>query len=225
MQRPRVLVVEDRPSVLKVIATVLEDAYEVKTASEGETAISLIAAEPPDVVLTDVRMTAVTGFDVLRAAQRAAPPAEVVMMTAYANVPDAVAAIKLGAYDYVPKPIEADEISLVVARAVEHRREREQRDGEAGPAAEVSGLRPDDSRGPPGEFHRAIEEARDRASRAYLADLLRLFRGNVTRAAVRAGMTRESLHRLLRRYGVRSEDYRTDDGAVSSAPMGDTRGA
>jgi DNA-binding NtrC family response regulator len=196
MDRPRVLVVEDRPSVLALMATILESGYEVTTASDGVAALSLLGSERFDVVLTDVRMPGANGFDVLRAVQRCAAPGVVVMMTAYANVPDAVAAMKLGAYDYVGKPLDADEITLVVARAVEHVRERGMReeapaaDGEVGAELTVG-------------YHRAVEEARERASRRYLVRLLRLFGGNVTQAARRAGMTRESLHRVIKRYGVR----------------------
>jgi len=53
-------------------------------------------------------------------------------------------------------------------------------------------------------FHRAVEDARERASREYLSTLMRAFHGNVTEAAKRAGMTRESLHRVMKKYGVRS---------------------
>lgn len=218
MDRPRVLVIEDKPSVLELMTTILRDGYDVATASDGATALSVLATAPLDVVLTDIRMPGVSGFDVLRAARSRTPCAEVVMMTAYANVQDAVAAIKLGAYDYVAKPLEADEISLVVARAVEHRREareegatRELDEGPARGAAleDVSVC-----------FRRAVEEARDRASRSYLVKLMRLFHGNVTHAAARAGMTRESLHRVLRKYGVRSELHRDepDDGARPRDP-------
>jgi DNA-binding NtrC family response regulator len=122
MERPRVLVVEDRPSVLKLIATVLENAYQVHTAPDGAAAISMIGSMPFDAVLTDVRMEGMTGFDVLRAAQQRAPQVEVVMMTAYANVIDAVAAIKLGAYDYVAKPFRPEELMIVVNQALERGR-------------------------------------------------------------------------------------------------------
>jgi DNA-binding NtrC family response regulator len=213
MERPRVLVVEDRPSVLKLLATILEDAYEVTTASDGATALSVIGPVPFDVVLTDVRMPGSSGFDVLRAVRHRSPSTAVVMMTAYANVADAVAAMKLGAYDYVAKPLDADEIALVVARAIEHLRET------AGPGRAASG---EDDRCPPGTpdevslgFHRAVEAARDRASREYLVKLLRLFHGNVTEAAKRAGMTRESLHRVMRKYDVHSEHHRDQPGEES----------
>jgi DNA-binding NtrC family response regulator len=219
MDRARVLVVEDRPSVLKVIATILESGYEVTTASGGATAMCLIASRPFEVVLTDVRMPGASGFDVLRAVQAHGRLARVVMMTAYANVPDAVAAIKLGAFDYVSKPLDADEIALVVARAAESLRETEEREdlaADRGDEGVDRGWALDDvSVG----FHHAVEEARVRASRNYLEKLMRHFRGNVTQAATRAGMTRESLHRVMRTYGIRSDDYKdaASDGAAPHA--------
>ncbi len=62
-------------------------------------------------------------------------------------------------------------------------------------------------------YRDAVDIARDRISRDYLVALMREFGGNVTRAAERAGMERESLHRLLRRYGIRSEDFKHPGGA------------
>jgi DNA-binding NtrC family response regulator len=199
-ERARVLVVEDSPAVRKLIAAVLQRGFDVETAEDSAAARGLLESSPFDVVLTDIRMPDASGFEVLRVARARAPRAAVVMMTAYANVPDAVAAMRLGAFDYVAKPLEADEISLVVARAAEHAREAPDRSAGAGQEAFPAGSRfdPDVSNG----FRRAVEEARDLASRVYLEKLLKEFGGNVTRAATRAGMTRESLHRVLRKYGV-----------------------
>lgn len=199
-----VLVVEDKPSVLKLMATVLGEQYRVTTCSSGEEAVAILGSGPVDVVLTDIRMPGASGFEVLRSARLRWPPPAVVMMTAYANVADAVAAMRQGAFDYVAKPLDADEIALVVARAVEHRLEQEP----AGPHV-VTQVRVDqgsDQRTDEApSFRRAVEEARDHASRSYLERLMEAFRGNVTQAAKRAGMTRESLHRVLRKYGVQSD--------------------
>jgi two-component system, NtrC family, response regulator AtoC len=199
MERSRVLVVEDRPAILKLLSSILSDAYDVVTAPDGAVALELLELAPAEVVLTDIRMPGVSGFEVLRMALDRAPQARVLMMTAYANVPDAVAAMRLGAYDYVAKPLEADEIRLIVARAVADARAHDDassvgHDGAGGAdSAEVSV-----------GFHRAVEEARERASREYLQSLMCAFHGNVTEAAKRAGMTRESLHRVMKKYGVRS---------------------
>jgi DNA-binding NtrC family response regulator len=204
-RRSRVLVVEDRPGVLKVLASILEARYEVTTAGDGAAALQALGAGIFEVVLTDIRMPGLSGFEVLRAARTCAPAPSVVMMTAYANVPDAVAAIKLGACDYVAKPVDADEIALVVARAVEQRRGVPEGPGatllaSSRPAgAEPAGVDPTLA------FRSAVEAARDAASRRYLVGLMSAFQWNVTRAAAQAGMTRESLHRVLRKYDVRPE--------------------
>lgn len=222
MNRPSVLVVEDRPSVLKLMATILGYAYQVTTAADGATALALAASEAFDVVLTDVRLSGATGFEVLRGVQRLSARTRVVMMTAYANVPDAVAAMRQGAFDYVAKPLDADEIALVVARAADGAQPSEaarpppaSEDGERGQAPGAPGA--EVSLG----FRRAIEAARDRASRGYLTQLLTLSEGNVTRAACRAGMTRESLHRVLRKYGIRAADSRhLEVGGAGAASAG-----
>lgn len=197
VQRPCVLVVEDRPSVLKLIATVLEREYDVTIAGNGAAAVALLGSRTFDVVVTDVRMPDASGFDVLRAVQQVHPGTAVVMMTAYANIPDAVAAIKNGAYDYVAKPLDADELLLVVARAFAATRDGP---GTPGPVPDS-----DLSVG----YHRAVQQARDSASRDYLSKLMARFRGNVTQAATHARMTRESLHRVLRKYAVDFERDRS----------------
>lgn len=197
MPRARVLVVDDRESVLDMMANILGETYEVTTTPSPSEAFGLLERDGFDVVLTDVRMPDASGFDLLAAARRCAAEPTVVMMTGFASVPDAVQAIRQGAFDYLPKPIDADEIALVVARAAAERRERT--------AVQVSG------EVVATHFRDAMMVVRDRASREYLVTLMRQFRGNVTRAARHAGMTRESLHRLLRKYGVHSDAFKPAD--------------
>ena len=126
MQKPRVLVVDDKENMLKLLAKVLGEKYEVELAADGAQALALIAAQDFDAVLTDIRMPEADGFQVLRAVKDASPATEVVLMTAYATVQDAVEAIKQGAYDYLQKPFDPDAAALVVARAVERKQLREQ---------------------------------------------------------------------------------------------------
>jgi DNA-binding NtrC family response regulator len=126
MDRARILVADDKENMLKLVTRILGDAYEVTTAADGNRAISLIGGQEFDVILTDLRMPGADGFEVLRAAKARAPDTEVVMMTAYATVQDAVAAMKQGAYDYLTKPFDPDDALLVVARALERKRLRAQ---------------------------------------------------------------------------------------------------
>ncbi len=122
MERARILVVDDKENILKLFARILGDGYELTTAADGAQALSLVAAQPFDVVVTDLRMPAADGFEVLRAVKARAPETEVIMMTAYATVGDAVEAMRQGAYDYLQKPFDPDDAILVVARALERRR-------------------------------------------------------------------------------------------------------
>jgi len=99
MERARILVVDDKENILKLLARILGDTYEVTSAADGGRAISLIGGQEFDVIVTDLRMPGADGFEVLRAAKARSPQTEVVMMTAYASVQDAVTAMKEGAYD------------------------------------------------------------------------------------------------------------------------------
>jgi DNA-binding NtrC family response regulator len=126
MERARILVVDDKENIVNLFVRILGDSYEVTTAGDGGRAISLIGAQDFDVIITDLRMPGADGFEVLRAAKARAPDTEVVMMTAYASVQDAVTAMKQGAYDYLQKPFDPDDASLVVARALERKRLRAQ---------------------------------------------------------------------------------------------------
>jgi two-component system response regulator AtoC len=122
----RALVVDDKENILKLFGKILDDGYHLTTAIDGARALSLIATEEFDVVVTDIRMPGAGGFEVLAAVKARSPSTEVVMMTGYATVGDAVRAMKLGAYDYLEKPFDPDAAALTVARAAERRRLRDE---------------------------------------------------------------------------------------------------
>jgi two-component system response regulator AtoC len=122
----RVLVVDDKENILKLFGKILSDGYAVATASDGARALSLLATDEFDVVVTDIRMPGAGGFEVLAAVKARSPSTEVVMMTGHATVGDAVRAMKLGAYDYLEKPFDPDAAALTVARAAERRRLRDE---------------------------------------------------------------------------------------------------
>jgi DNA-binding NtrC family response regulator len=124
MTRARILVVDDKENMLKLFARILGEDCELTTAADGARALSLVAAQEFDVVVTDLRMPAADGFEVLAAVKSRSPDTEVVMMTGYATVQDAVEAMKRGAYDYLEKPFDPDAAALVVSRALERRRLR-----------------------------------------------------------------------------------------------------
>jgi DNA-binding NtrC family response regulator len=119
----KVLIVDDDKVVLRATSEVLRrEGYEV--ISMGDPLEALAAAKDPtlDVVVTDIQMPNLSGLDVLKGFKQAQPDVEVIVMTAYATVETAVAAVKAGAYDYLTKPFERiDDFSLTVAKAVERR--------------------------------------------------------------------------------------------------------
>jgi len=119
----KILIVEDdalMQDFLKETLSRLELA--VDAASTGEEALQKIQSADYDVILSDLRMPALSGIEVLKAAISHQPESKVVMMTAYGTVESAVEAMKLGAFDYVTKPISADEVEIVIKRALEYKK-------------------------------------------------------------------------------------------------------
>ncbi|MCX5769730.1 MAG: sigma-54 dependent transcriptional regulator [Candidatus Hydrogenedentes bacterium] len=118
--KPRVLVCEDDQVQRDVICAILGKAgYEVGSAASGKDAVEMLRDEPYDLLVTDMRMPGMDGFELLRQARRLRPDLEVVVMTAYATVQTAVAAMKEGAVDYLAKPFDKDELLIVVAKVLE----------------------------------------------------------------------------------------------------------
>lgn len=117
-KRPTVLVVDDKKNMLSLMAKVLRKDTEVLTADSGEVALQLLEDESIDVVLCDLKMGEVGGLEVLQACKRFCPRAEFILMTAFASVPTAVEALRLGAFDYLTKPFDPEAARTVVLRAL-----------------------------------------------------------------------------------------------------------
>jgi two-component system response regulator PilR (NtrC family) len=116
----RVLVVDDEQSMRNMLAIALQqEGYEVVTAEDGEAARREIEARSVDLIVSDIRMPGLDGIEVLRFAREHAPETEVILVTAHASTDSAVEALRLGAYDYVTKPFDIDELKLSVRRALE----------------------------------------------------------------------------------------------------------
>jgi len=120
----RVLIVEDERAIRLALSGLLtREGYGVEQASDGGEAIARLETEPFDFVLTDLALgEGPGGMEVLRTVRETQPETPVVMITAHGNEKIAVEAMRLGAYDYVPKPFDNDEIRLVVRRALERTR-------------------------------------------------------------------------------------------------------
>jgi two-component system response regulator HydG len=119
----RILVVDDQRNMRATTALLLRSAgHLVEEAEDGAAAIQRIQAVAFDVVLTDLRMPAVDGMEILRESQRLAPDTQVIVMTAYGTIESAVEAIRCGAYDFLAKPFKEDELLVRVSKALEKRR-------------------------------------------------------------------------------------------------------
>lgn len=119
---PTLLVVDDKKNMTRLMAKVMKEDAQVRTADDGATALRVLASQPVDVVLCDLKMPDMDGLDVLRACRRLRPQSEFILMTAYATVGTAVEALKLGAYDYLTKPFEPDVARSVLLRALSRAR-------------------------------------------------------------------------------------------------------
>ena len=117
------LVVDDEEPLRQLLEAELSDAseYAVDVAADGGEAINRIQAKVYDVILLDIRMPRVTGIDVLKFVQEYSPTTQVIILTNYADIKTAIETIKLGAYDFLAKPYDIEEIFNTVHRAIERR--------------------------------------------------------------------------------------------------------
>ncbi|MBC15415.1 MAG: two-component system response regulator [Desulfovibrio sp.] len=119
----KILVVDDDKAHLSMLAIVLGGwGYKTDSALDGSIAITAVQDVPYDAILMDVRMTSVGGIEALAEIKKYNPAIPVLIMTAYSSVETAVEAMKLGAYDYLTKPLNFDELQMTLERALEHRR-------------------------------------------------------------------------------------------------------
>ena len=117
-----VLVVDDQAPIREsMVITFRREGYAVESAESGEQALEYLFKKPFDLVVTDMRLTGMSGIDVLTRSKELFPDTEVVVMTAYGTIEGAVEAIKSGAYDYLTKPFQPEELTLVAERALERK--------------------------------------------------------------------------------------------------------
>ena len=118
-----ILVVDDKEMLRDSVGVTLQRAgFGVIAASNGEEALELIASRRPDGVVSDLKMPGMTGLELIERARRIDEDLPIVLMTAFGTIATAVQAIKLGAFDYITKPFEGDELVISMKRALEHTR-------------------------------------------------------------------------------------------------------
>ncbi|MGE5570690.1 MAG: sigma-54-dependent transcriptional regulator, partial [Rhodospirillales bacterium] len=123
----RILVVDDDDSLRRVTEVQLQQCgYDVLTAASGSEALDVLQKKPAGLVITDLKMPGMSGLELLRRIRAEYPEVIVVMVTAFGTIETAVEAMRAGAYDYITKPVHIDEMRLVIERALEHVRLRQE---------------------------------------------------------------------------------------------------
>jgi DNA-binding NtrC family response regulator len=121
-EKKQILVVDDEQNLRRVLsAQLVRDGYDVHEAGDGEGAIALLKEHHIDLVITDLKMPNVDGMELLRAALRDDPSRPVIMLTAYATIENAVEALKTGAFDFITKPFDQNEVRQIVKKALRTR--------------------------------------------------------------------------------------------------------
>jgi DNA-binding NtrC family response regulator len=121
--KARIVVIDDEVNAAAALETLLrEDGYEVAQAHEARSGLALVEKTDPNIVLTDLRMPGMDGLELLAKVKELRPEAMVILMTAFGTVKTAVRAMKLGAEDYLAKPIDVEELEVILQRALDKRR-------------------------------------------------------------------------------------------------------
>jgi len=119
-QKTHVLVVDDEVNIRNALVTILERAgYRAQGADSAESALALMKESPMDLLITDVRMPGIGGMALVRQAKSLWPATEIIVITAYGSIETAVEAMRLGAYDFLTKPIDRDRFAIVVQKALD----------------------------------------------------------------------------------------------------------
>ncbi|MBW2368577.1 MAG: sigma-54-dependent Fis family transcriptional regulator [Deltaproteobacteria bacterium] len=121
--KPKILVVDDESAHRKMIETVLSsEGYEIHHAEDGLVAVEAVEQRFYDLILMDIHMSRMDGIEALKRIMEISPNIHIVIMTAYASIDTAVDALKSGAHDYLIKPLDIDEVKILVKKALHHRR-------------------------------------------------------------------------------------------------------
>jgi len=120
MKRVKVLVIDDDESLRRVLEyNLAQEGYAVLTAASGEHGLELLKKERADVVVTDVRMAGMDGLQVLEGVHKLDPNIQVIILTAFGTIEMAVEAMKAGAFHYISKPFNRDELKLTIKKALQ----------------------------------------------------------------------------------------------------------
>ncbi len=224
MGKTRVLVIDDEESMRYFLTRSLaRRGYEVEAAATGEEGLSLLEADPPEIVLLDLLLPGLSGLEVLDRIRETRPGTVVLLMTGYGTVDRALDAMRRGAADFVTKPVTGEEIAAKIEEALRARRPppaaAPAREGIPTPAPPppprplsaflLETARAEGILGPaPGAGDLTLREAERLFETLYFRELLRRTGGNVSRTARIAGISRPSLHRKIRELDIDVSAFR-----------------
>jgi len=123
MKNTKILIVDDEKMIRERLKRLLEmDDFEVLTAEDGEKALNSFRQENPKIVIADIKMPGMDGIEILKAIKSESDKTEVIMMTGHGGIDTAIQALKAGAFSYIQKPVEYDELEIDINRALERQR-------------------------------------------------------------------------------------------------------
>ncbi len=193
----RLLIVDDDPALLASLRAVFKEDYEISTALSAEEAAGRLEKEAVDVMLLDVVLPGVDGVDFLRTVRRKQPVLPVVMISGSSSIKPVMSALELGAFDYIRKPFDIDELRLVVSRALQvrelkHRVARLEQELALCPCTAEPGDRP-------------MKEIVEEFERILIQKALQRTDGIQTRAARELGTTRRILRYRMEKLNILTE--------------------
>jgi DNA-binding NtrC family response regulator len=121
MGQTKILIIDDELIIRESLAGWLErDGHDISTAASGEEALELLKTNHFDILLVDIQMDGISGIDVLKHVKEHYPDIDIIMITAFGSIPSSVKAMKLGAYDYLLKPFDPDELGVLIQKLIQH---------------------------------------------------------------------------------------------------------
>jgi DNA-binding NtrC family response regulator len=191
--RPRILFLDDDADVCEFVGQVLRDSgYEAVCTTEPGEVMGLLEREPFELFITDYRLGETNGLEICHQAVVAKPDLPVILLTGYGNMDTAIQAIRVGAFDFVPKPLELDQLAKALLESVQRALEGKR------PRASVSA--PPNSEAPESERLVSLEEL----EKKYIEQVLNAVGGNKASAARVLGVDRTTLYRKLQRYSPKA---------------------
>ena len=122
-----ICIVDDEPAILNTLSSILEDeGYQISVAKSGTEALKLVRSDPPDLILLDIWMPELDGLETLKRLRQQFPALLVIMMSGHGSIETAIKATKLGAYDYLEKPLDLEKVTILVRNALHQRKLEEE---------------------------------------------------------------------------------------------------